>query len=82
MTKVSKKSQTKQSSKAGVIVSADIKSKILIFLGIEFVIQVEPHFENQRIIQRGKKQVLQKLRLGSWCYDDYWEDICTIENES
>jgi len=49
------------------------------FLGIEFVIDIEPHFENQRIIQRGKKQILQKFVYGNYAIDDHWEDVKIIK---
>lgn len=53
--------------------------KLLIFLGIEFIIDIEPHFEDQRIIQRGKKQILQKFREGNYALDNYWEDIKEVK---
>lgn len=54
--------------------------KLLIFLGFDVVIDIEPHFENQRIIQRGKKQILQKLIEGNYALGSYWEDIKEIWN--
>jgi len=52
--------------------------KLLVLLGFEIVIDIEPHFENQRIIQRGKKQILQKFIEGNYAMDDHWEDVKEI----
>lgn len=53
--------------------------KLLIFLGIEFVIDLEPHFEDQRVVQRGKKQILQKFIEGNYALDDYWKDVREVK---
>ncbi len=55
-------------------------NKLLIFLGFDVVIDIEPHFEDQRIVQRGKKQILQKFREGNYAMDDHWEDVKIITN--
>jgi hypothetical protein len=52
--------------------------RILMFLGIEYVIDIEPHFEDQRLVQRGKKQILQKFIEGNYAMDDHWQDIKQI----
>lgn len=49
--------------------------KLLCWLGFDIVIDIEPHFENQRIVQRGKKQTLQKLTESTYAYDAEWVDI-------
>lgn len=49
--------------------------KLLVWLGFDIVIDIEPHFENQRIIQRGEKQILQKFIEGNYAMDAHWEDI-------
>jgi len=53
--------------------------KLLAFIGFEIVIDIEPHFENQRIVQRGKKQVLQKFIEGNYAMDDHWEDVKKVK---
>lgn len=53
------------------------------FLGIEFVIDDQGLlFNEHRIVQRGKKQVLQKFIEEAWYDGAHWEDIRVIENES
>ena len=52
--------------------------KLLCWIGFDIVVHIEPHFENQRVIQRGKKQILQKFVEGNYALDDYWEDIKQI----
>lgn len=49
--------------------------KLLYWLGFDIVIDIEPHFENQRIIQRGKRKILQKLTESTYAYDAEWIDI-------
>jgi len=52
--------------------------KILLFLGFDIVIDEHP-FGGQRIIQRGKKQILQQLTQANWVEDSHWEDIKEVE---
>ena len=49
--------------------------KLLCWLGFDILIDIEPHFENQRIIQRGKRKILQKLTESTYAYDAEWIDI-------
>ena len=53
--------------------------KLLCWLGFDIVIDIEPHFENQRIVQRGKKQILQKLTESTYAYDAEWIDIKEVK---
>jgi len=53
--------------------------KLLVLLGFEIVIDIEPHFENQRIVRRGKKQILQKFIDGNYAMDDHWEDLREVK---
>lgn len=54
-------------------------NKLLLLLGFDIVIDIEPHFENQRIVQRGKRQILQKFIEGNYALDSYWEDVREVK---
>ncbi len=48
--------------------------RFLVWLGFDVVIDEHP-FGDQRVVQRGKKQILQKLTEATWAEDAHWEDI-------
>lgn len=52
--------------------------KILGWIGFEIVLDIEPHFENQRIVKRGKKRYLQKLTEPTYACDAEWIDTREI----
>lgn len=54
-----------------------IKERFLLWLGFDVVIEIEPHFEECRIIRRRNKEILQKLSESNYAEDSKWRDVKT-----
>jgi hypothetical protein len=52
--------------------------KLLVCLGFDVVIDEHP-FGDLRVVQRGKKQILQRLTDASWVEDAQWKYIKEVE---
>lgn len=52
--------------------------QILEFLGIQYTISIDI-FETQRVVKRGKKEILQRLTESNYAQSSHWEDVKIIE---
>ena len=52
--------------------------KLLLWLGFDIVIDEHP-YGDLRVVQRGKKQILQKFIDGNYAMDGHWKDVKEVQ---